>query len=98
MNTVDTNRRAAAPKVRADWRADLSASRDVSGREKAGFELVLGWFEKWRVAKGVEAGRPAAECFWRECVRSKERAAWQLEQWAEAFRWYLRWVEWGCKL
>jgi hypothetical protein len=32
------------------WSADLAAARNVSSKEKVGFEMVLGWFEDWRVA------------------------------------------------
>ena len=77
----------------AGWRDDLSASRDLSKAEKQGFEMALGWFEQWRLRKRLMPGRDAARAFWKEQVKSKEREPWQLQQWCEAIRWYLRWLE-----
>jgi len=34
-----------------------------------------------------------ARRFWKEMVQQKTRERWQLEQWAESMRWYLRWLE-----
>jgi len=31
--------------------------------------------------------------FWKEPVAVKPRKAWQLDRWAEAMGWYLRWLE-----
>lgn len=84
MNTGRTNT--------FDWRADLIASRDLSDSEKRGFEMILNWFELWRVSKRLPVGRDAAAQFWREQVKSKEREAWQLDQWTEAIRWFLNWL------
>ena len=50
----------------ADWRADLDASRDLSDLEKQSYGFVLGWFEGWRLRKGLRAERPAAVVFWKE--------------------------------
>ncbi len=75
-----------------DWRADLLASRDLSDGEKRGFEIVLSWFECWRVPKNLPSGRESARRFWRAQVLSKEREPWQLDQWAEAIRWFLGWL------
>jgi len=75
-----------------DWLEDLRASRDVTRAEKSGFEMVLGWYEKWRVARGAEPGRESAAVFWKAQVQAKRREPWQLEQWAEAVRWYLAWL------
>jgi integron integrase len=75
------------------WSKDLEASRDVNDRERAAFEMLLGWFERFRVNLGLPAGREACSRFWRESVLAKPREPWQTEQWAMAIRWYLRWVE-----
>lgn len=92
------------------WLNDLRRSRDVSGRDKRGFEIFLRWFESWRTGKHLSAGREAAVRFWKEQVldignrrgaggedgsarERKVREAWQLQQWAEAMRWYLNWME-----
>jgi len=77
---------------RFDWRADLLASRDLSEGEKHGFEIVLNWFECWRIPKNLPPGREAARRFWRVQVLSKEREQWQLDQWAQAIRWFLHWL------
>ncbi|BCX48521.1 hypothetical protein HAHE_24290 [Haloferula helveola] len=76
-----------------DWRKDLSASRDVDPRERAGFQLLLEWFEKWRIGRDLPPGRAAARRFWREQVQLKPREAWQLQQWAHAIKWHLRWLQ-----
>lgn len=75
------------------WRSDLRASRDLKETEKSGFEIVLDWYERWRVSKELAASRDSATRFWREQVKSKEREAWQIEQWASAFQWFLRWLQ-----
>jgi integron integrase len=79
--------------VAAEWRADLDASRDLSDLEKQGFGFLLSWFESYRMRKGLRADRPAAVLFWREQVVVKPRKQWQLDRWAEAVSWYLRWLE-----
>ncbi|MEZ5299391.1 MAG: hypothetical protein R3F11_01785 [Verrucomicrobiales bacterium] len=66
------------------WAEDLEASRDVGGAEKKRFAFLLGWFEKWRLGKGLAPGREAARAFWRDQVGAKPREAWQLDGWAEA--------------
>jgi hypothetical protein len=71
----------------ADWRNDLEASRDVSERDKEHYGFLLNWFDGWRLRLNLEAGRDASVKFWQEQVRVKERKSWQLEKWAEAFRW-----------
>ena len=76
-----------------DWRSDLEASRDLSVPEKKSFAVLLGWFEKWRVSAGLEAGVEAGRVFWRAQVLAKDRQDWQLDQWAEAMRWFLGWLE-----
>ena len=79
--------------VAADWRADLDVSRDLSELEKQHFGFVLAWFETWRIKQGLDPCREAAVRFWREQVKVKERKEWQLQRWAEAMRWYERWLK-----
>jgi hypothetical protein len=55
--------------------------------------MVPGWFESFRSRNRLAPGREACISFWKEQVKSKERAAWQLEQWTAAIEWYLRWVK-----
>ena len=43
-------------------------------------------------------GGESAREFWREAVKSKPRQDWQLSQWAEGMRWYLKWFEICCKV
>ncbi len=80
---------------RCCWRRDLAGFRGLSERERSGFLLVLEWFENFRLRRNLEAGREAARLFWRgEVLREdRRREAWQLEQWEDALRWYLRWLE-----
>jgi hypothetical protein len=47
----------SATKLRWCWRRDLSEFRGLSDRERAGFLLVLEWFENFRLRHGMEAGR-----------------------------------------
>ena len=86
----ETNRSA---KNAPSWRDDLLASRDLNKQEKQGFEMLLGWLDQWRIARRMKPGRDAAEGFWKQQVVVKEREQWQLDQWCEAIRWYLGWVE-----
>jgi len=74
------------------WSKDLDASRDVTRSDKSGFAMVLGWYEKWRLSQRLPACRETAAAFWKLKVKTKEREDWQLEQWAEAFRWHLTWM------
>lgn len=74
------------------WRDDLRAARDVSESQRAGFELVLAWFESWRVRQHLPPGREAARAFWVQQVKAKRRTSWQLDQWKEAIGWYLQWL------
>jgi len=73
------------------WRGDLAAFRNLSDRDKAGYLLVLEWFENFRLRNELPAGRKAAELFWRHEVKREDRPRhdWQLQQWSEALRWYL---------
>ena len=54
-----------ASKSRWCWRKDLSEFRGLSDRERAGFLLVLEWFENFRLRYELDAGREAARVFWR---------------------------------
>lgn len=92
MNSVQKNGATVKQKRVYDWRADLEASRDLDGRERSAYGFLIGWMEEWRMREGVKAGREGARRFWREQVLAKTREGWQLTQWAEAVRWYLRWL------
>jgi len=84
-----------AKQVRWCWRSDLSEFRGLSVQDKAGFLLVLEWFENFRMRNEWEAGREAARAFWKtEVLREGvERETWQLEQWESALQWYLNWLD-----
>lgn len=75
------------------WQQDLQASRDLGELEKRGFAYLLEWLERWRLSQNLEAGRKSATLFWKEAVLAKERNTWQIEQWAEAIRWFLSWLD-----
>jgi integron integrase len=83
------------PKSRCCWRKDLSEFRNLSDRERAGFLLVLEWFENFRLRNELEAGRASAKAFWRNEVlrEDRPREQWQLEQWSDAIQWYLKWLD-----
>ena len=70
------------------WRKDLAGFRGLTEVERAGFLLVLDWFENFRLRHELEGGREAAKQFWKADVlrEGRERAKWQLEQWADAIR------------
>jgi hypothetical protein len=55
----------------------------------------LEWFENFRLRYELAAGREAARIFWRGEVIGKERRreAWQLSQWEDAIKWYMKWLE-----
>ncbi|MGF1657172.1 MAG: integron integrase [Verrucomicrobiales bacterium] len=76
------------------WRNDLLAFRGLSDQERAGFLLVLEWFENFRLRHDLPAGREAARAFWKSEVlrEDRPREPWQLEQWEAAIRWYLNWL------
>ena len=65
----------------------------MNQREVVGYGFFIGWYEGWRIGKGLGAGRESARRFWKEVVTSKDRELWQKEQWAEAMRWFLKWLE-----
>jgi hypothetical protein len=77
------------------WRRDLSEFRGLNDRERSGFLICLEWFENFRLRYGLPADRDAAKAFWADQVKREgiEREAWQFEQWGEAIRWYLEWLE-----
>lgn len=62
------------------WRDDLKMARNVPESRKPGFELLLSCFEDWRLGKQLEPGHEAACAFWREQVKAKPRADWQIDQ------------------
>jgi integron integrase len=76
------------------WRKDLAGFRGLTERERAGFLLVLEWFENFRLRHDLAAGREAAVLFWKSEVQKdgREREKWQLEQWGDALRWYVGWL------
>jgi hypothetical protein len=85
----------SSPKTRCCWRRDLSEFRNLTDRERAGFLLVLEWFENFRLRNELEANRAAAKAFWRSEVlrEDRPRKPWQLEQWGDAIQWYLKWLD-----
>jgi hypothetical protein len=85
-------------KTRCCWRRDLADFRGLTERERSGFLLVLEWFENFRLRSELESGREAAKLFWKHEVlrEDRQRETWQLEQWGDAIKWYLKWLE-ACK-
>lgn len=81
--------------IRWCWRKDLAEFRGLDERSKAGFLLVLEWFENFRMRHELPAGRKAARSFWGSEVLREDRPRehWQLEQWEAALKWYLQWLE-----
>jgi hypothetical protein len=79
----------SATKTRWCWRKDLSQFRGLTDRERAGFLLVLEWFENFRLRHELAAGRDAAKVFWRSEVlrEGSKRENWQIEQWGDAIQW-----------
>jgi integron integrase len=86
---------SASTKIRCCWRKDLSEFRGLTERERAGFLLVLEWFENFRLRHDLVANRDAAKFFWKQEVlrEDRPREKWQLEQWGDAMQWYLKWLE-----
>ena len=80
----------------AAWEEDLEMSRDVSARDKYAYAFFLHWYESWRLRYGLESTPANARRFWRvkilEAADEKKRESWQIDQWSEAMRWYVRWV------
>ena len=71
---------------------DLKMARNVPDSRRTGFEILLSWFEDWRIAQKLEPGREAARAFWIHQVKTKPRQDWQLDQCKEAIGWYLEWL------
>ena len=90
MNALTTH---SSSKSSLNWRDDLNVSRNLSRNEVQAFGFVVGWFEDWRVRMNLPPGKESARGFWREAVKSKPRQDWQLSQWEEGMRWYMRWFE-----
>lgn len=86
---------AISRKIRWCWRRDLAGFRGLNERERTGFLLVLEWFENFRLRHQLAADRDAAKVFWMSEVQGKERRreTWQLEQWGDAIKWYLEWLD-----
>lgn len=78
----------AIPCQGAAWESDLEHSRDVNRHDKLAYAFVLHWFESWRLRLRKNASIEVAREFWKEEVKSKKREVWQIEQWAQALRWY----------
>lgn len=77
------------------WCEDLKRARDVEERQKFGFDFVLSWYERWRIQAGLPPAMESARRFWKDQVQAKARTDWQLDQWAQAFRWYGEWLRWA---
>jgi len=52
---------------------------NVTDAQRPSFEMILSWFENWRVPRRLQPGREAARAFWAQQVKSKPRAPWQME-------------------
>lgn len=74
------------------WREDLKLARNVADAHRQGFEMLLSWFEDWRMSRQLPPGREAACAFWRQQVKVKPRTEWQIDQWKQAISWYLEWL------
>ncbi len=85
----------SATRSRRCWRKDLSEFRGLTDREKTGYLLVLEWFENFRLRQELPADRDAAKVFWKSEVLREDRPRedWQLEQWGDAVKWYLAWLD-----
>ena len=86
-------------RIKCCWRSDLSEFRGLTQIERSGFLICLEWFENFRLRHSLPAGREAAKAFWNDQVHREgcKREDWQLNQWAEAIRWYLDWLK-ACEL
>lgn len=51
----------------------MSEFRGLTERERAGFLLVLEWFENFRLRHDLVANRDAAKFFWKQEVLSEDR-------------------------
>ena len=77
MNTDDISRFC--------WMQDLEKARNVPARDRKGYEMLLSWFDTWRLGRQLPPGRESARLFWKQQILSKPRAEWQVEQWKSAF-------------
>jgi hypothetical protein len=68
MSTSHPSSAPAAPPL--SWRADLKKARNLSGAQRSGFEMLLFWFEDWRLGTQLEPGLDAARAFWVHQVKS----------------------------
>lgn len=84
--------RMSAASTTSSWRDDLKLARNVPDSHRQSYDMLLSWFDQWRISRHLPNGREAARAFWRQQVKSKPREAWQLEQWTAAFGWYLEWL------
>ena len=84
MKTDDTTRFC--------WIEDLEKARNVPSRDRMGYEMLLSWFDTWRLGRQLPPGRESARLFWKHQILSKPRAEWQVEQWKAAFGWYFEWL------
>lgn len=75
------------------WLSDIENSRDLSRNEKQQFGFLIAWLESWRIQKRLDPNRETARRFWKEMVTTKPRESWQLDQWTQAIRWYLTWLD-----
>jgi hypothetical protein len=55
---------STSPKIRWCWRKDLAEFRGLTDKERAGFLVLLEWFENFRLRHEMKAGREAANVFW----------------------------------
>ena len=83
-----------AIKMRWCWRKDLAEFRGLTDPERAGFLVLLEWFENFRLRHELAANRDAAKVFWTTEVKRDGcvRQDWQLNQWSAAIQWYLKWL------
>ncbi|MFT5881998.1 MAG: integron integrase, partial [Crocinitomicaceae bacterium] len=72
---------------------DIENSRDLNRNEKQQFGFLVAWLESWRIQRRLPACRETCRRFWKEMVKVKPRETWQLNQWTEAVRWYLGWLD-----
>lgn len=67
------------------WMQDLEKARNVPARDRKGYEMLLSWFDTWRMGRQLPPGRESVRLFWKHQILSKPRPEWQLEQGKAAF-------------
>jgi hypothetical protein len=87
MNSINNND-SSSP-----WLDDIENSRDLNRNEKQQFGFLVAWLESWRIQRRLPACRETCRRFWKEMVKVKPRETCQLNQWTEAVRWYLGWLD-----